>query len=383
MLRIPIPALVYRSRSLCLPVLLTLVVAWATHQVHADTKPEPKSWRVFAPSRKSESLLIVRAAESTPGKLTLKLEKRVPLGFTAATITSHPTKPWLYVASNRSKDGKADGVMIKLNADGSYNSKHPASLAHGYSYLSVDRSGKYLFGCSYGGGQIDVYTLNKDGSIGENVWGLNEWRKAAHCVLVSPDNRFVYIPYVKDNNALYQYRFDPNSGSLHALKPKNALPPDGTGPRHMAYHPSKPIAYFSNEQHIGVSVYEMQDTGQLKLRQVCDAVKPTFEKKGVSSSDIVITPDGKFLFAGIRGHSQEVDAVSRYRIKEDGTVEHLGMTKADKIPWGFTLSPDGKYVLVTGFKAGTLTAFAIDNKGDLKRAASLGWDMQISDVVAR
>ncbi len=379
MSRSPFPANRHRRRLLGLIVLLALLTAWPVHQARA----EAKSWRVFAPSRKSESLLIVRAVEAASGKLTLELEKRVPLGFTAATITSHPTRPWLYVASNRNRNGEAGGAMIQLNADGSYASKHVASLAHGYSYLSVDRSGRYLFGCSYGGGQVDVYALNEDGAIGKRVGGLDEGRKAAHCVLVSPDNRFVYIPYVKGNNALYQYRFDTKSGTLRSLNPKNAMPPVGTGPRHMAYHPRKPIAYFSNEQHLGVSVYEIHDSGQLKLRQVCDAVKPLFEKKGVSSSDIVITPDGKFLFAGIRGHSQEVDAVSRYRIKEDGTVEHLGMTKADKIPWGFTLSPDGKYVLVTGFKAGTLTAFAIDDSGELRRAAKLTWDPQISDVEAR
>jgi len=82
-------------------------------------------------------------------------------------------------------------------------------------------------------------------------------KSEAHCILTTPDNKFVYVPYVKGNNAIYQYRFDAESGQMTALEPKNANPPEGTGPRHMSYHPTKPVVYFSNEQHLGVSAYDI------------------------------------------------------------------------------------------------------------------------------
>ncbi|MEK6233107.1 MAG: alpha/beta hydrolase fold domain-containing protein, partial [Planctomycetales bacterium] len=151
----------------------------------------------------------------------------------------------------------------------------------------------------------------------------------------------------------------------------------------MAYHPSKPIAYFSNEQHLGVSVYDVQKSGALKLRQVRDAVNKNEPKDGISSSDIAITPNGRFLFAGIRGHKRDFDWISRYRVKSNGEVELLGLTPADKIPWGLALSPDGHYLLATGFQAGTLMAFRIGDDGDLKKVAGLTWDKNISDLVTR
>ncbi len=56
---------------------------------------------------------------------------------------------------------------------------------------------------------------------------------------------------------------------------------------------------------------------------------------------------------------------------------------ADKIPWGMTLSPDGRVLAVTGFESATLMLYAIDADGGLTRAATLPVDKQISDIIAR
>ena len=341
-----------------------------------------ESFQIYAPSRTTESLWVVEA-KLTQAKLTLSLKKQIALDFPAATIVSHPGKNLLYVSSARTGKQKTQGAVIVLDAKGDYRKHTPVTFQHGYSYLSLDRENRYLLGCNYFDGFVDVYELNQEGIPHQRVSGLNEGRRNAHCVLPSPNNRFVYIPYVKETNALFQYRFDANSGKLTALEPKNAIPPQGTGPRHMAYHPKKPIAYFSNEQHLGVSVYGIEPSGQLKLRQVCDAFPAGTNKNGLSSSDILLTPDGQYLFAGIRGHQQEIDGLTRYRILPDGTLKLLGLTPTEKIPWGLTLSPDGQFLLVTAFQGESLTAFRIGKDGNLSKAATLKWDKSISDLVAR
>jgi 6-phosphogluconolactonase len=165
--------------------------------------------------------------------------------------------------------------------------------------------------------QSTIYGLDEKGAPTKWVAGRDEGRKEAHCILAPPDNRNLYIPYVKGNNALLQYRFDAETGDLSPMEPSNAMPPDGTGPRHMAYHPTLPVVYFSNEQHLGVSVYDRDSEGRLRFRKVCDALKADEPKEGISSSDIVITPDGRFLFAGIRGHQRAFDWIARYRIAEN------------------------------------------------------------------
>ncbi len=360
--------------------IVSLVLGLIAQVAVADESP----FLIYAPSRSTNSLIIVEAQPNDSG-LSLKQSQNVDLKFPAGTIVAHPEKPLLYVAAARPdlESDKASGAVITLDGDGGYLKHDPVTFEHGYSYLSLDRSNRFLLGAYYFDGQVDVYSLDADGRPGKRVAALDEGRKNAHCVLPSPDNRFVYIPYVKETNGLFQYRFDAQSGSLTALKPKNSQPPDGTGPRHMAYHPALPIAYFSNEQHLGVSVYERQDSGQLKLRQGCNAVPDNEPKDGVSSSDILVTPDGRFVFAGIRGHQRDFDWISRYRVKENGELELLGLTPADKIPWGLTLSPDSRYLLATAFQGATLTAFNIQQNGDLAKAANLEWDEQITDLVAR
>jgi 6-phosphogluconolactonase (cycloisomerase 2 family) len=121
----------------------------------------------------------------------------------------------------------------------------------------------------------------------------------------------------------------------------------------------------------------------LKIEQDLNVLPQGMSKTGLSASDLVITPDGKFLFGGLRGHRQDFDRVSRYRVLESGHAEFLGLTEADKIPWGSALSPDGKYLLVTATTGATLTAYRISASGGLTRASTLKWDAGISDLVAR
>jgi len=353
---------------------LLLLAVSATHA--ADP------FHIYAPSPTTKQLWVVAATPTEEG-LSLTIANKVDLGFSGNTITIHPNKPLLYIAAGGGKTDEVPGAVVTLDATGGYEKHDPVKFRHGSAYLSVDRTAKFLLSADYGGGAVDVYALDVAGAPGPRVGGLNEGRTQAHAILTSPDNRFAYVPYVKNSNALFQYRFDATNGHLTPLEPKDAGPPADTGPRHLAYHPKMPVLYFSNEQHIGVSVYDQAESGQLAIRQIADAVPDGESKEGISSSDIVITPDARFLFAGIRGHSRPFNWISRYRIEENGEVALLGLTPADKIPWGFALSPDGSFLVVSAFDGATLTAYQIDDAGELTKVASLAADKNISDIVTR
>lgn len=341
-----------------------------------------ESFRMYAPSPTTKQLWIVQAKVSATG-VELNLENKVELGFEGSSIAAHPERPLLYVGGGGKPAEKIPAVALSLDEKGSSTKLHPFELKHGTAYLSTDRTGRFLLSADYGSGAVDVYGLDAAGIPLKWVAGRDEGRKEAHCVLPSPDNRYVYIPYVKGNNALLQYAFDPETGALTPLAPANAEPPAGTGPRHMAYHPTLPVAYFSNEQHLGVSVYDRQAGGRLKFRNVCDAVPDSEPKEKISSSDIVITPDGRFIFAGIRGHTSDFDSISRFRVLPNGDLTLLGRTPADRTPWGFALSPDGAHLAVTAFNGGTITVYRVGADGDLTKAASLPCDKNISDIVTR
>jgi len=347
----------------------------------AATSLAAEAFRVYAPSSKTQTLWIVEALPREDGGLELKVAEKRDLGFNGRIIAAHPKKPLLYVSGGGGERGKVPGAVVTLAQNGSYASHQPVDLNDDAAYLSLDRSGAFLLGVSYGNGRLNVYRLDEKGVPGKAVATVDEGKKEAHCVLVSPDNNYLYIPYVKGNLALLQYRFDASSGAVTPLDPLNANPPAGTGPRHLVYHPTLPMVYFTNEQGIGLSTYERLSDGQLVLKQDIPILPEGMSKEGLSASDLQITPDGKFIFAGLRGHSQNFDRIARYRVGEDGKAELLGLTPADKIPWGLALSPDGKHLLVSATTGATLTAYRITAEGGLEKAASLSWDAEISDVV--
>jgi 6-phosphogluconolactonase len=362
-----------------LQIALCILTIFLSESIIADFK-------AYLPSRTTNQLWIVQATEKG-NQLSLDVAEKIDLGFTPATIVAHPESPLLYVSTNVGDEGSSPAATITLNAEGGYESHVSLTLDHGYAYLSLDRDHRFLLGADYRGGHIDVYPLDTQGSLGSRIAFLDEGRDAAHAVLLSPDNRFAYIPYVKDSNAILQYAFDADTGALTSLDPPNANPPKGTGPRHIAYHPMLPVVYFSNEQGLGASVYERDlQSGQLTLRQVVDVIPENQRPvSGGSASDCIISHDGKYLFTGERSNDEAAlpNGINRYRINDDGSLKHLGLTPTGAIPWGFAFSPKGNYLLATSFGDGILHAFRLTTEGDLEPAANLPIDERISDLVTR
>ncbi len=346
----------------------------------------PSSWsrpfHVYSPSSKEQLLWVVEAIPKGEN-LELKVAKKVKLNFPGQVITAHPTKPLLYITATNGTPGKVPGAVVFLNADGSYLKHERVNFNDGACFLSLDKENRHLLGVSYRNGRLNVYPLDQEGIPGKAVTTIDEGKREAHCVLLPPDGKNIYVPYVKENLALLQYAYDSKTGKVTPLETKNAKPPLGTGPRHMAYHPTLPMVYFSNEQGIGLSSYRREINGELKVAQDINILPAGMSKIGLSASDLIITPDGKFLFAGLRGHSQDFNRISRYRILKDGRAEFIGLAEADRIPWGLTLSPDGKFLLVSATAGASLTAYQISPDGDLMRIKSLPWDPKMSDLVTR
>ena len=370
---------VMRSFPNSFPTLLYILCVLGCDSLGADFK-------AYLPSRTSNQLWVVQATEKGD-QLTLSVDKKVDLGFSAVTIVTHPERSLLYVSTNVGEEGNSPGATITLEADGSYKGQRPLTLEHGYAYLSLDHDQRFLLGANYREGQIDIYPLDKYGIPGSRVAFLDEGRTAAHAILPSPDNRFVYIPYVKESNAILQYAFDNASGALTPLDPHNANPPEGTGPRHIAYHPTLPFVYFSNEQGLGASVYQRDlASGQLTLHQVVDVVSENQRlESGASASDCLLSLDGKFLFTGQRSSNETAlpNGINRYRVANDASLEHLGLTPTGEIPWGLAFSPDGNVLLVTAHGRGILHAFRLTKQGELIPVATLPIDERISDLVTR
>lgn len=339
------------------------------------------AFRLILPDGPNKQLISYSVRPAASG-LSVEKEDSLTLPFSPSRVTVNPVNQSLVVSGARAKKP----VAATVSATGDMKLIGISALAHPVGYNSVDRSGRFFMTVHYGTGSVATYPIDGDGSIGDAAHSLTTPKREAHCILTTPDNRFVYIPCVKNNNALFQYAFDHTSGKLAPLDTFNAEPPAMFGPRHVAYHPSLPIAYFSNEQQLGASAYEIGKDGQLTDLQHVNTIprRSPFEqgKRDLHASDIALTPDGKLLFVALRDFSGEEDSIFSFRVGPDGKLSPAARTTVGDIPWKLTLSPDGKHLAVCESGLRRITLFAVQSDGSLKRHPNVEISTRSNDMAA-
>src|SRR5215211_2745800 len=68
-------------------------------------------------------------------------------------------------------------------------------LAESLPYISLDRSGRFLLGASYGANLVSVNRVGADGRVGEPLQVVPTARNA-HSIRADNTNRFVFVPHL-------------------------------------------------------------------------------------------------------------------------------------------------------------------------------------------
>jgi len=102
-----------------------------------------------------------------------------------------------------------------------------------------------------------------------------------------------------------------------------------------------------------VSVYHFSENELKEIQRI--ATHTDKVKEGFESSDVHISPDGKFLYASNRGKENNI---AIFKIKEDGTLESVGYQSVKgKHPRTFAISESGKFIIVTNVISQKVTVF--------------------------
>ena len=302
-------------------------------------------------------------------------------------IAKHPTQPSIIVTLLGKGAESPRAVTIGNNGAGNLSIVGVSELQDSTGYTSLDRTGGYFLTSSYHDGHFDVYKVKPDGVVGERVSHQQVAEKFAHSVLTTPDNKFLYVPCVKEFNAIYQYSFDEKTGDVLPLEPFDAKPPHMFGPRHVAYHPSLPYVYFSNEQQLGVSAYRIAKDGQLAALQHATTIPRrspyTAGVRGMHASDLAMTGDGKFLFLALRDFVGDEDSVFAFRVAEDGRLSLVSRKRVGNIPWCLRVSPSDSYLLVSESGDEALAVLPIQHDGSLGDAVQLEWGSAVRNMVVQ
>jgi 6-phosphogluconolactonase len=242
-------------------------------------------------------------------------------------------------------------------------------------YLDVDRTGKALLGANYGSGSVAALPIKPDGSLGAHASffrhkgsSVNPERQKephAHCIVVSPDNRYAFAADL-GTDQIFCYRLDPAAAKLTPNDPPFARAPAGAGPRHLTFHPNGQRAYVINELLNSVTVFDYDAaSGSLTEKQTISTLPDDF--KGTSyCADVKTTPDGRFLYGTNRGH----DSVAVYRVGDDGRLSLVAIEPSlGKGPQNLAITPDGAWLLCANMPGNSVALFRIDpGTGRLKAA---------------
>jgi len=293
---------------------------------------------------------------------------RVAAGKPVMPMSVSPDRRFLYAAV-RSKPFAVLTYAIDRKT-GELQKRSGAALAESLPYITVDRTGRFLLGASYGGHLVSVNAIGKDGKVSDPQQVIPTARNA-HSIITDRTNRWVFVPHL-GTDQIFQFRFDAKSGRLTANTPPVVQMKAGSGPRHIIVSPDNRFAYLLNELTATVTTLSLDaKTGLLTevstasalpadTKLVPGAPRPSPGRNvdnDIWASDLHVTPDGKFLYAAERTSSSlgafSVDPAT-------GKLTYLSSTPTETQPRGFAIDPTGRTMIVSGEKSDTLSVYAID-----------------------
>ena len=192
----------------------------------------------------------------------------------------------------------------------------------------------YAYTANYTGGSFSAFPIGADGELGEAVEREFEPREGSsshvHGLFESPDGESLYVTDLGRSEI-----FQITSPSVEISRTSLQM---GSGPRHMAFSRDGRQAYALNELKGTVCVFDIGQQGLLLKQEIAsDSVG------GGGCADIHLSQDGRFLYASNR---LKEDGISVFSVGEGGLLTKVGYTLTGVHPRNFTLSADGRYVLV-------------------------------------
>lgn len=236
-------------------------------------------------------------------------------------------------------------------------------------FLSVDKTGKYLFIGGYHDGKVTVMHTHRDGWLGSIMDGVfhrgigsvaeRSSRPHVTCVIPTPDNKFVCavdsgINQVKIYNITEENKLD-LVDTLRCTR--------DTAPKLMRFSPDGKTAYLLCMLSNTVEVYsysweEGETAPTFEKLQTISTTSDTVDPMHDAASGMCFSPHGSYLFTSTAGD----DTVAMFAIsKEDGTLtKEFALPISGEYPRDIAMFPDGKHIAVVNNESNSITTFKVD-----------------------
>jgi 6-phosphogluconolactonase len=308
------------------------------------------------------------AIDSVAGKLAPRAE--TPAAGAPSAFAVSPDRRVLYIGYR----GTPAIESCRIDAaSGALTSQGRVATEHAVTYLAPDRTGKYLLSAHYQGAYAAVYPLGSDGAVSGPAIDRQNTAPGAHAILTDPSNRFAFVPHIarqNDNvleppknipgpNFIAQFRFDATTGRLSPNAPFKLDPPGPIGPRHYCFHPTLDLAYFSDEQGCSVTAYKVdRAAGTLSAVGTVPSLPAGVTVRN-TCSQIYLTPSGRFLYVGNRGHN----SIAGFAVDPaTGRLTQAGHAPTEAVPTAFGLDSTGTFLFSAGTATGRLASYRVNGE---------------------
>ncbi|MFE2560891.1 lactonase family protein [Streptomyces sp. NPDC059352] len=223
----------------------------------------------------------------------------------------------------------------------------------------------HLLTANYTSGSVTALPLAEDGTPRpattvlrhEGSGPVTDRQSGAHAHQVLPDPSGRWIVSVDlGTDSVRVCALDPATGTL-TLHAESALRP-GTGPRHLAFHPAGAHAYVLNELEPTLTVCRWDAVAGVLEPLGETSVVPAGTAGPSHPSEVVVAPDGRFLWAAVRGD----DTLAVLALCPDGAKAELVATVPCGGTWprDLTLDPSGRRLYAANERSGDVTWFDLD-----------------------
>lgn len=319
---------------------------------------------------------------------SLRLHKTVGNVVDPSFLAIDDRNRYLYAVNETLEyEGKKSGAVSSFAIDQktgglTFLNKQP-SMGGAPCHISITKDRRFALVANYVGGNLSVFPIEPSGKLKpasdleqHTGTGPNKERQEsahAHSINLDRNNRFAAACDL-GTDKVFIYKFDEQKGKLTAnpSQPFFQTKP-GAGPRHLAFHPNGNLAFVINELDSTVTSLAYDPArGTLKDVQTLSTLPPDWSGEN-SCAEIVVSPDGNFLYGSNRGY----DTIVCYRIDQrSGKLNVIEQTSTGgKVPRNFTIDPTGRYLLAANQKSDNIVTFAIDRSSGKLRATGNNADV--------
>jgi 6-phosphogluconolactonase len=233
-------------------------------------------------------------------------------------------------------------------------------------HLALDPTERFVVVSNHITSALAVLPLSAEGSLGgliqlvklEGAPGPHRKEQPfpkPHFNPFDPSGQFVIVPD-KGLDKVFSFRFE--AGKLRPAAVPEMLAREGSGPRHLAFHPRQPWAYVVNELDSTVTACGFHHgTGALTPFQITTALADTYTGNS-RASEIAVHPMGHTVYASNRGE----DTIAVFSIDQANGRLTLVQSKPceGKTPRFFALSPDGQWMFVLNEDSDSIVSMRVD-----------------------